>query len=137
TDEMLPAVVRGGLAEFCDVFCETGVFNLDESTRLLTRARDLGFKLKLHADELTPLGGAELTAKLGAVSADHLLCITDAGIDALAASGTIATLLPGTAFFLGVEYAPARRLIERGVTVALASDCNPGTCPTENLPLVG
>src|SRR5206468_9804027 len=87
--------------------------------------------------ELTPLGGAELAARLGAVSADHLLCISDAGIEALAASGTVATLLPGTAFFLGVDYAPARRLIERGVRVALASDCNPGTCPTENLPLVG
>ena len=91
----------------------------------------------MHADELTPLGGAELAARLGAVSADHLLCITDAGIDALAASGTVATLLPGTAFFLRMHYAPARKLIERGVTVALASDCNPGTCPTENLPLVG
>ncbi len=103
----------------------------------MVRARDLGLRLKLHADELTPLGGAELAAHLGATSADHLLCITDAGIDALAASGTVATLLPGTAFFLGLPYAPARRLIERGVAVALASDCNPGTCPTENLPLVG
>src|SRR5207302_897078 len=84
--------------------------------------------------ELTPLGGAELAARLGAVSADHLLCITDKGIDALAEAGTVATLLPGTAFFLGVDYAPARRLIERGLAVALASDCNPGTCPTENLP---
>ena len=136
-NEMLPEVARRGLAEFCDVFCETGVFSLDESERILDRARGLGLKLKLHADELTPLGGAELAARLGAVSADHLLCITDAGIDALAESGTVATLLPGTAFFLGVDYAPARRLIERGVTVALASDCNPGTCPTENLPLVG
>jgi len=137
TDEMLPEVARRRLAEFCDVFCETGVFSLAESERVLGRARDLGLKLKLHADELTPLGGAELAARLGAVSADHLLCVTDAGVDALAASGTVATLLPGTAFFLGVEYAPARRLIERGVAVALASDCNPGTCPTENLPLVG
>jgi imidazolonepropionase len=136
-DEMLPEVARGRLAEFCDVFCEAGVFSVEESRRILTRARDLGFRLKLHADELTPLGGAELAAGMGAVSADHLLCVTDAGIDALARSGTVATLLPGTAFFLGVAYAPARRLIERGVTVALASDCNPGTCPTENLPLVG
>jgi imidazolonepropionase len=136
-ETMLPEVARGRLAEFCDVFCETGVFSLAESEHLLHRARDLGFQLKLHADELTPLGGAELAARLGAVSADHLLCITEAGIDALAASGTVATLLPGTAFFLGLPYAPARRLIERGVPVALASDCNPGTCPTENLPLVG
>jgi imidazolonepropionase len=136
-DEMLPEIARSRLAEFCDVFCETGVFSIEESARLLQRARDLGLSLKLHADELTPLGGAELAARLGAVSADHLLCISDAGIDALAGSGTLATLLPGTAFFLGVRYAPARRLIERGVAVALASDCNPGTCPTENLPLVG
>jgi imidazolonepropionase len=137
TDEMLPEVARCRLAEFCDVFCETGVFSLDESERILTKARQLGFRLKLHADELTSLGGAELAARLGAVSADHLLCITEAGIEALAASGTVAALLPGTAFFLGLPYAPARRLIERGVAVALASDCNPGTCPTENLPLVG
>ena len=85
-NEMLPEVARRGLAEFCDVFCETGVFSLDESERILDRARGLGLKLKLHADELTPLGGAELAARLGAVSADHLLCITDAGIDALAES---------------------------------------------------
>jgi imidazolonepropionase len=136
-DTMLPEIARGRLAEFCDVFCETGVFGLDESLAVLTCARDLGLRLKLHADELTPLGGSELAARLGAVSADHLLCITEAGIDALAGSDTVATLLPGTAFFLGVPYAPARRLIDRGLAVALASDCNPGTCPTENLPLVG
>ncbi len=136
-DEMLPEVARCRLAEFCDVFCETGVFSLEESERILGQAARLGMKLKLHADELTPLGGSELAAQLGAVSADHLLCITDAGIEALAAAGTIATLLPGTAFFLGLPYAPARKLIERGVRVALASDCNPGTCPTENLPLIG
>lgn len=136
-DEMLPEVARARLAEFCDVFCETGVFSVDESERILGRARELGLQVKVHADELTPLGGAELAARLGAVSADHLLCITPAGIDALARAGTVATLLPGTAFFLGVAYAPARRLIEQGLAVALASDCNPGTCPTENLPLVG
>jgi imidazolonepropionase len=137
TDEMLPEVARRGLAEFCDVFCETGVFTLAESERILQKALNLGMQLKVHADELTPLGGAELAARLGAASADHLLRITERGIDALAASATVATLLPGTAFFLGVPYAPARRLIERGLVVALASDCNPGTCPTENLPLVG
>jgi imidazolonepropionase len=136
-DDMLPEVARCGLAEFCDVFCEAGVFSLEESERILARARGLGLGLKLHADELTPLGGAELAARLGAASADHLLCVSDAGIDALARSDTVATLLPGTAFFLGVDYAPGRRLIERGAAVALASDCNPGTCPTENLPLVG
>lgn len=137
TDTMLPEIARCRLADFCDVFCETGVFSVAESERILRRAAGLGMQPKLHADELTPLGGAELAARLGAVSADHLLCVTDAGIDALARSGTVATLLPGTAFFLGLPYAPARRLIDAGVTVALASDCNPGTCPTENLPLVG
>jgi imidazolonepropionase len=137
TQEMLPEIARRRLAEFCDVFCEADVFTLAESEHILTRAAELGFRLKLHADELTPLGGAELAARLGAVSADHLLCITDAGIEALAHADTVATLLPGTAFFLSLPYAPARRLIERGLAVALASDCNPGTCPSENLPLVG
>jgi imidazolonepropionase len=137
TEEMLPEIARCRLARFCDVFCETGVFDLEESERILGRALKFGFQLKLHADELTPLGGAALAARLGAVSADHLLCITEEGIEALAHSGTVATLLPGTAFFLGMDYAPARHLIESGCTVALASDCNPGTCPSENLPLVG
>jgi imidazolonepropionase len=136
-DEMLPEISRCRLARFCDVFCDVGAFTLEETEVILRKAQELGFKLKLHADELSPLGGAELAARLGAVSADHLLCVTEAGIDALARSETVATLLPGTAFFLGMNYAPARKLIDRGVRVALASDCNPGTCPTENLPLVG
>src|SRR5207245_7885448 len=104
-DEMLPEIARSRLAEFCDVFCETGVFSLAESERILSKARDLGFALKVHADELSPLGGAELAARLGAVSADHLLFITDAGIEALVASGTVAALLPGTAVFLGLSSA--------------------------------
>ena len=137
TQEMLPEIARCRLAEFCDVFCERDVFTLEEAEHILTRVGELGFQLKLHADELTPLGGAELAARLGAVSADHLLCITEAGIEALAQSKTVATVLPGTAFFLGLPYAPARRMIDRGLAVALASDCNPGTCPSENLPLVG
>src|SRR5205807_1756925 len=113
---------------------DVGAFDVAESGHILRRARELGFRLKVHADELSALGGAELAARLGAVSADHLLCVSDAGIDAMAGAGTIATLLPGTAFFLGLNFAPARKLIERGLPVALASDCNPGTCPTENLP---
>src|SRR5262249_5989129 len=136
-DEMLTEIARCRSARFCDVFCETGVFDLHETEQILARARDLGFQLKLHADELTPLGGAELAARLGGVSADLFLCIADARIDALAIPGTLASLLPGTAFFLRMPSAPARKLIERGVPVALASDCNPGTCPTENLPLIG
>jgi imidazolonepropionase len=137
TTEMLPEVARLGLAEYCDVFCETGVFSLFESELILTRARELGMKLRVHADELTPLGGGELAARLGAASADHLLRVSARGIEALAEAGTVAILLPGTAFFLGEAYAPARRLIERGAIVALASDCNPGTCPTENLQILG
>ncbi len=136
-DRMLPEVAARGLAEFCDVFCETGVFSVAESERILAAASKLGFKLKLHADEFTPLGGAELAGRLGATSADHLLNITDAGAEAMLRAGTIATLLPGTAFFLGVPYAPARRLIDHGLPVALATDCNPGSCMTENLPLIG
>lgn len=137
TDAMLPEVARNRLAEFCDVFCETGAFSLEESERVLTRARDLNLGLRVHADELSPLGGSELAARLGAASADHLLCVTDAGVEALARSPTVATLLPGTAFFLGLPFAPARKLIDGGVAVAIASDCNPGTCPSENLPLAG
>jgi imidazolonepropionase len=137
TDIMLPEIARRKLAEFCDVFCDIGAFDLAETETILNAARSLGFRVKLHADELSSLGGAELAARMQAVSADHLLCVTDVGIDAMAKAGTIATLLPGTAFFLGLAYAPARKLIERGLAVALASDCNPGTCPTENLPLVG
>jgi imidazolonepropionase len=136
-EDMLPQVAHGGLAEFCDVFCETGIFSVEETERILARARSLGLGLKVHADELTPLGGAELAARLGAVSADHLLCVSEAGIEALAAGATVATLLPGTAFFLGLDYAPARRLIDGGAAVSLATDCNPGTCMTENLPLIG
>jgi imidazolonepropionase len=135
--EMLPAVAADGLARFADVFCEPGVFTVEESREILTAARAAGFGLKLHADELTAGGGAELAASLGATSADHLAAISDAGISALAASGTVATLLPATLLFLGKrDHAPARRLIEAGVAVALASDFNPGTSPTTNFPLV-
>lgn len=134
--EMLPEVCRRRLADFCDVFCDVGAFTLDETDLILGTAQELGLKLKLHADEFCSLDGAQLAAKRGAVSADHLLCISEQGVEALAESGTVATLLPGTAFFLGLPYAPARKLIDRGAAVALASDCNPGTCPTENLPLI-
>jgi len=135
--EMLPAVVRERLARFADVFCEPGVFSVDESRQVLTAARDAGLGLKLHADELASGGGAELAAALGAVSADHLAAVSDDGIRALAASGTVATLLPATLLFLGMrDQAPARRLIDAGVAVALATDFNPGTSPTTNFPLV-
>jgi imidazolonepropionase len=135
--EMLPAVTRDGLAAFADVFCEPGVFTVAESREILTAARAAGLAIKLHADELTSGGGAELAGELGAVSADHLAAVSDGGIAALAAHGTVATLLPGTMLFLGKrDQAPARRLIDAGVPVALATDFNPGTSPTTNFPLV-
>jgi imidazolonepropionase len=137
TNEMLPAVARDRLARFADVFCETGVYTPEESRRILTAARAHGLELKLHADELTTSGGAELAAEMGATSADHLAAISEGGIRALAGARTVATLLPGTMLFLGkATRAPARALIEAGVAVALATDFNPGTSPTTNLPLV-
>ncbi|MEY4609073.1 MAG: hypothetical protein RL625_1290 [Gemmatimonadota bacterium] len=137
TQEMIPAVAAEGLARFCDVFCEPGVYTTQETRRILTAARAAGLQLKLHADELENGAAAELAAELGATSADHLAAISEQGIRALAASQTIATLLPGTMLFLGrPKQAPARALIEAGVPVALASDFNPGTSPTVNFPLV-
>ena len=135
--EQLPIVAREKLAEFADVFCEPGVFTIDETRTILEAAHARGLKLKLHADELEPCGGAELAAELGATSADHLAAISNEGIAALASSNTVATLLPGTMFFLGrTRQAPARALIETGAVVALATDFNPGTSPTPNLPLI-
>jgi imidazolonepropionase len=135
--EMIPTVAQERLARFADVFCESGVYTVDESRRILTAARQAGLLLKLHADELSPSGGAELAAELGATSADHLAAVSDAGVAALAAAGTVATLLPGTMLFLGkTSRAPARRMIEHGVPVALATDFNPGTSPTPNFPLI-
>ncbi|MEO5567403.1 MAG: imidazolonepropionase, partial [Gemmatimonadaceae bacterium] len=134
---MLPAVANRKLAVFADVFCETGVYTVEESRRVLTAARARGLQLKLHADELTSCGGAELAAEIGAISADHLAAVSGEGIRALASVGTVATLLPGTMSFLGkMKQAPARALIEAGVPVALATDFNPGTSPTPNFPLV-
>ncbi|MEO7084464.1 MAG: imidazolonepropionase [Gemmatimonadaceae bacterium] len=135
--EMIPAVAAAKLARFADVFCETGVYTVDESRAILTAARNAGLLLKLHADELTSCGGAELAASIGATSADHLAAVSDDGIAALGGTNTVATLLPGTMTFLGKsKHAPARRCIEAGVAVALATDFNPGTSPTPNLPLI-
>lgn len=136
-EEMIPIVAERGLAEFCDIFCEEGVFDIDESRQILTAAREAGLKLKLHADELSPFGGAELAAEMMAVSADHLVAVSDGGIEALHRTGTIAVLLPGTTFSLGLKtYAPARSMIAKGVPVALATDMNPGSCRTESLPII-
>ncbi|MGI8509086.1 MAG: imidazolonepropionase [Gemmatimonadaceae bacterium] len=136
-NEMLPRVVSGGLARFADVFCEPGVFTINETRTILQAAAAAGLATKLHADELEPCGGAELAVSLGATSADHLAAVSAAGIRALARADTVATLLPGTMFFLGrTKQAPARELIASGAAVALATDFNPGTSPTVNLPLV-
>jgi imidazolonepropionase len=134
---LLPKVVAQGIARFADVFCEPGVFTIDEARRILEASRQAGLGIKIHADELKPCGGAELAASLQAVSADHLAAISESGIAALASSNTVATLLPGTMLFLGkAKQAPARALIDAGAAVALASDFNPGTSPTVNFPLM-
>ncbi|MEP7067443.1 MAG: imidazolonepropionase [Gemmatimonadota bacterium] len=136
-EEMLPLVANEQLASFADVFCEPGVFTIEETRELLIAARAAGLQLKLHADELSPSGGAELAAELRATSADHLAAISPAGIRALASSGTVATLLPGTMLFLGKgTRPPARALLDAGAAVALATDFNPGTSPTPNLPFI-
>ncbi|MEO6324692.1 MAG: amidohydrolase family protein, partial [Thermoanaerobaculia bacterium] len=135
-EEILPVLAQGG-ARFVDVFCETGVFELADSRTVLEAGRRLGLLPRLHADELTPLGGATLAAEVGALSADHLLFVQPEGIAAMAAAGVVATLLPGTSVFLRMNrYAPARALIEAGVAVAVATDCNPGSSFTESIPAV-
>ena len=136
-DAEIDAVKKQGVARFADVFCEPGVFTVEETRRVLSAAKSAGLAPKVHADELEPSGGAELAAAIGAVSADHLAAISEEGIRALGASSTLATLLPGTMLFLGkTKNAPARSLIEAGAAVALATDFNPGTSPTPNLPLM-
>lgn len=131
--EMLPAFKE--FTDCCDVFCEKDVFEIDESRRLLRAAKEMGYKLKLHADEIVTLGGAELASELGALSADHLLHVSDKGIEDMARAGIVATLLPLTAFALKEQYAPARKFIDAGCAVALASDLNPGSCFSGSIPL--
>lgn len=133
TREILPEVASEKLAQFADVFCEEGVFTVQESERILSRAQELGLGAKLHADELAAAGGAELAARLGAISADHLLKVSRQGIEHLARRGVVAVLLPLTSFFLrAAGFAPARTLIQAGVPVALATDFNPGTSPVQS-----
>jgi imidazolonepropionase len=134
--EIVPAVARRGLARFCDVFCDDGVFTVDESRTILEAARRAGLGLRIHADELARSGGAFLAAELAAASADHLLRIGAEEVAALSRSGTVATILPGTAWWMRSRLAPARELIAAGVPVAVATDSNPGTCLTESLPSV-
>jgi len=132
-NEMIPEVARRKLAAFCDVFCEAHVFSIDESRRILLAARKAGLKLKLHADEIEPLGGAELAGELKAVSADHLIAASDKGIEAMREGGVVPVLLPATSFSLGTgKHAPARKMLKAGLPVALGTDFNPGTSFTES-----
>lgn len=133
---VLPEVIHRNLAEFCDVFCEKNVFSVQQSKRLLLKAKEKGFKIKIHADEIEQLGGTELAAEIGAVSADHLLQASDKGIGAIAKAGVVATLLPGTAFCLKEPYARGRYMIDNNCAVALATDFNPGSCYSESIPLI-
>lgn len=133
--DMLPEIKRQGLAEFCDVFLETGVFGVEESRRLLTAAREMGFGLKIHADEIDELGGSLLAGELGAVSAEHLIATGERGMEALARGGVIAALLPCTSLYLNKSFARARDMIARGIPVAVATDFNPGSCPSLNIGL--
>lgn len=135
-EEMLPAVAEKQLATFCDAFVDEGYYTTEQGRKIFIRAKELGLKIKAHADELANVAATELAAEVGAISADHLLFISDSGIAALKNAGTVATLLPGTAYFTRLPYAPARKLIESGAIVALATDCNPGSCFTENIQMI-
>jgi len=137
TETMLPAVAAGRLAAFCDVFCDEGAFSVEEAREVLRAGARAGLRPRLHADQLTACGGAELAAELGAASADHLEQVSEAGLRRMAAAGVAAVLLPGASFcMLSTHYAPARRMIDAGVAVALATDLNPGTCCTESMQLM-
>ena len=136
-EEMIPAVAEEKLAEYCDVFCEEGYFSVEDSRRILKTAINFGLLPRLHADEFKDSGAAELTAEVGAVSADHLMAVSDKGIQAMADAGVIATLLPGTTLFLGkTSYAPGRKIIDFGCDVALATDFNPGSCTIQSMPVI-
>ncbi|WP_105114268.1 imidazolonepropionase [Streptococcus suis] len=136
-ETMLPRVKEENLAEFCDIFCEQGVFTAEEARSLLTRAKDMGFKLRIHADEIKSIGGVDLAAELGTVSAEHLMVITDQGIDKLSQAKVIGNLLPATTFSLMEDtYAPARKMLDKGMAITLSTDSNPGSCPTANLQFV-
>ena len=133
--EMLPVIKERALADNCDIFCEKGVFTVEQSRSLLQAAAAMGFGTKIHADEIVTTGGAELAAEVGALSADHLLHASDRGIEAMAEAGTVATLLPLTAFTLREPFARARKMIDSGCAVALATDLNPGSCCSGSIPL--
>ena len=136
-EEMIPVVAEENLAEFCDVFCENGYFTLNDSRKILETAKEYGLTPRLHADEFVDSGAAGLSAEVGAISADHLMAVSDEGIQKMAVSGVIATLLPGTTLFLGKnKYAQGRKMIDMGCDVALATDFNPGSCTIQSMPLI-
>ncbi|MBL7086021.1 MAG: imidazolonepropionase [Candidatus Cloacimonetes bacterium] len=136
-DEMLPEVKKQNLAKYCDIFCEKHVFDIEQSRRILSEAKKLGFKIRMHADELEPIGGAELAAEIGAVTADHLVAVSDNGIQKMEAAKVIPILLPGTTFSLGLKkYAPAKKMIDSGLPIALATDFNPGSCHCDSMQTV-
>ncbi len=134
-NDVLPVVKAEGLAEFCDIFCEDEVFDVEQSRRMLSAAQALGLPSKIHADEIEEIGGASLSGEIGAVSAEHLIATGEKGMASMAKGGVIADLLPATSFYLNKTFAPARRMIELGIPVAIASDFNPGSCPSLNLQL--
>ncbi len=134
--EVMPVIVEEGGVDFCDVFCDQGVFTVEQTRQILLRGQELGLKSRLHADEIAQVGGAELAAEMGAVSADHLLKVSDKGIEMMAEAGVVAVLLPITAFSLKEPYAPARKMLGAGLRVALATDLNPGSCYSESIPLL-
>ena len=133
---MIPYVAQNRLAEFCDVFCEKGVFTVEESEKILKKGQEYGLVAKIHADEIEAIGGSVLAGEIGAISAEHLIRCDDRGIASLASGNTIACLLPATSLYLGADFAPARKMIENDVAVALATDFNPGSCPCLNMQLV-
>jgi imidazolonepropionase len=135
-NEMLPAVKAQGIAEFCDVFCEEGVFSVEQSRKLLKAAKSIGFDTKIHADEVNDLNGAGLAAELKVRSAEHLLAANEENLRAMGKAGSIAVLLPATAYSLKKPYAKGRNMIDWGVPVALATDCNPGSCFCESVPFI-
>lgn len=134
--EILPEIRKRNLAVYCDVFCEDSVFNAEQSRKYLTCARDMGFGLKVHADEIEAIGGTELAGEMEAASAEHLIAITESGMDAMAKGGVTAMCLPATSFYLNKTFAPAKEMIAKGIPVAMASDFNPGSCPSLNLQFV-
>ncbi|ADX25486.1 imidazolonepropionase [Streptococcus dysgalactiae] len=136
-EQMLPEVKKENLAEFCDIFCEKNVFTAEESRYLLSKAKELGFKLRIHADEIASIGGVDVAAELSAISAEHLMMATDEGIAKMSQAGVIGNLLPATTFSLMEDtYAPARKMIDAGMAITLSTDSNPGSCPTANMQFV-